>query len=528
MDIFWLIDTDDFYSIQTKFYGWTISENNELLLNQFPSVCDGTGSYTYIKHYEQVVEIGQDFLGTQSIFLYTGDTFSAASNSFMRLVKYLVNKGVHLTLNKRYAIQYVYSNEEPMSFDATLVNEICVVPNWFTIFLDKSGKINFKKNNYHINEYTMDDENGLSIIDKWYEKWINVYRNIAKSDYEILLDLSGGFDSRISFSIFNNANIDKNRVIIHSNRGDMSKYEKTYEDWEIASEILKTYKYDRINENFYDSEIVSGTIMDDYEDIILGNSKICDYDTPHYEKPFIHITGDYGGRVHGSFPFMPSEWSDHVANKFSEFFISEEYYNTFMEENAKCIVLAEKVCGIKNEKENLGDFLNLLYKRFYGKKMSLKMYHNDIYISPFMDPLIHSLKVKSKTNNGKYQLSSLIIIRHALNLINYRFQGERKVSDETKKQLFNISCAYPYEKKKYDFIENKKISKNKHIKYDFNKTSNTYLKMVQENKGLMIKEFDENFYDLYKAFNLDKDGFNSQNFFTPILSIITIMKILNK
>ena len=127
MDILWLIDTENFDNIETKFYGWTVSENNELLLNQFPSVCDGTGSYTYIKNYGNVVEIGQDLLGSQSIFLYCGDGFSAASNSFMRLVKHLTNKGVKLTLNKPYMIQYMYSNEEPMSFDGTLVNEIKIV-----------------------------------------------------------------------------------------------------------------------------------------------------------------------------------------------------------------------------------------------------------------------------------------------------------------------------------------------------------------------------------------------------------------
>ena len=93
MDILWLIDTENFDSIETRFYGWTISEKNELLLNQFPSVLDGAGSYTYIKRYHDTIEVGQDFLGTQSIFVYQGNGFSVVSNSFMRIVKYLVKKG---------------------------------------------------------------------------------------------------------------------------------------------------------------------------------------------------------------------------------------------------------------------------------------------------------------------------------------------------------------------------------------------------------------------------------------------------
>ena len=116
-----------------------------------------------------------------------------------------------------------------------------------------------------------------------------------------------------------------------------------------------------------------------------------------------------------------------------------------------------------------------------------------------------------------------------MELINYPIQERRVVTDESKRNLFQISCRFPLEKKSYEFIGwDNKIPRNTCIIYNYKKTIDDYLSDIEENKELVISEFGEDFYNLYKAEELDDNKLNSQNFFTPIIALITLLKEIKK
>ena len=57
MNTFWIVDSRKLQEVSDAFYGWTIDSNRNVIVNSFPDVLDGTGSYSYVKKYINTVEI---------------------------------------------------------------------------------------------------------------------------------------------------------------------------------------------------------------------------------------------------------------------------------------------------------------------------------------------------------------------------------------------------------------------------------------------------------------------------------------
>ena len=523
MNAFWIVDSRKLQEVSDAFYGWTIDSNRNVIVNSFPDVLDGTGSYSYIKKYINTVEIGQDFLGTHCLCMYNGSDFCVVSNSFFKLLQYLKNDGIKLTFNKDFGLQYLYCNEEPFSLNDTLVNEIKIIDNGLTIAIDQYGNIIELSEKFIPNRIEINEDSIVNILDKWYEKWIDVFRNLAKTDYHLILDLSGGLDTRIAFGMYTRANIDRNRVIINSYKPKTSKYEKTLTDWIISKKIVNDYGYNNLNTEFCNDVQVNEEKDDTFETYYLGMSKKPYYSVYEYNKPVYHITGEYGGRVHGSFPFTPCQWCDHITEKLIHYFYSQEDYEKFLLSNAKSVKCSIDEYGIKEEKEYLGDFLNLFYKRFYGKKMLSKTSSNDICLSPFMDPMLHSLKNYIVDGDKEYNLSVFIIERYFYHLIDYTIEGGRLISNETKRRILELSDKVRYHSINYEKIDNVNNIKPV-IKRNYNKsnTLDSLYDYAYENKDLFLKYYNEDI--LYCGMDFDEEDFYTTGFFIPIVSIIKVLK----
>ena len=167
------------------------------------------------------------------------------SNGYGKLVDYLLDLKYPLSLDKNFCVQYMFSNEQPINMNDTMLNEIKRVGKDFLIEINlNNGNINFIENDYEISSIKVDSKECIDILDKWHNKWCNVYRNLVKLYSPLIVDLSGGMDSRICFGLLLNSNIDKNNVIIKRNIPRDTSYKKNYDDWDISQDILKHFKYE--------------------------------------------------------------------------------------------------------------------------------------------------------------------------------------------------------------------------------------------------------------------------------------------
>ena len=208
---FFIIDSENINSIKTKLYGFMINDDKIIKNDNLDEMTKitGEGVYLYIHNDEDKDEISiyQDFNGCYGIYLFQDNNYFAISNSFLKLSEYL-KYNHYLTLNNNYAIQLLVEPFVSEIFEDTLINEIKTLPRQCVITIDKKfNKVFFKKINYHEHSIDLDTIKGINILDSWFNKWINIIRNIKKKTNNIQLDLSGGFDSRITLVLFLNANI---------------------------------------------------------------------------------------------------------------------------------------------------------------------------------------------------------------------------------------------------------------------------------------------------------------------------------
>ena len=249
-DEFFVIDSNNIDSIKSRLYGYALS--NEEVIEDVSDIKDGVtgeGAYVYIDVNEDNVSIYQDFNGSYGLYLFRKDDYFAISNSFLKLVEFLKHD-FELTLNFDYAQGLFTSGLCSHVYEETMVNEIIAIPRNFTLHIDKVEKVvSFEKHDFQEKTIDLDSEEGLDLLDNWFFKYINILRSIKAKTNNIIIDLSGGFDSRMVFVFALCANIDLNKIkvgsLVHKTN------ESIIEDFEIASEIAEKYNIKLNNDKIF-------------------------------------------------------------------------------------------------------------------------------------------------------------------------------------------------------------------------------------------------------------------------------------
>ena len=533
---YWIVDTNNLSIVKDLFIGYTLSEDGTFYFNKKPKILDGTGSYTCIESLPDKIKISQDFLGTQGIYHYQNENRSIFSNGFEKIVDYILDLKLPLSLDKNFCVQYIFSNEEPININDTMIKEIKRIGNDYFIEINLEGKVNIIEIDYEVNTLKADSKETIEILDKWYNKWCNAIRNLVKINSPIYIDLSGGMDSRICFGLFLNSNIDKNNVIVKRNNPRQNSYAKNYWDWEISQEIIDKYNYkDRSNANYFSTENYKNDgvfpTFEEFDNLIFGNAKICDYNLFTLSQPVFHLNGMYGDRTHLGDKNEALIYIDHKKKKFNKDMKQEDIkiLCDYIEKYSSRIINKYES---KNRPVYLGDFSFDYIQRFFGSKMTSKIFNNDIIISPFADPLFHKFQILLDGTTYPYPMVALIYTRYFEGLLEFKFEdkGNFRIITEEEINFAKKQCEkYPFKKIQFDFIPDlvdKKKVVNK-ITFKKEKIRNVLEKRLKDGKERFINIFGKEYYDLaIRDFN--KENIKMQNYFTPIVSICSILNKLNK
>ena len=456
-------------------------------------------------------------------------------NGYEKLVDYLLKSNCSLSIDKNFCVQYIFSNEEPINFYDTMLNEIKRLGKDFLIEINKNdGNVSLIEKDYEINSIKVDSKEAITILDKWHNKWVNVYRNLVKLKSPIIIDLSGGMDSRICFGLFLNSNIDKKNVIIKRNIPRENSYQKNYDDWEISHEVIKQYGYeDRSNMPFFKSFLSKKnnlTIFEEIDNLIFGNSKICDYNAFLYSEPVFHINGIYGDRNHLGDVVEINNYLRHKKKKYSKD-MKEEDIKILADLMDKYSEIIFKKYESRNRLLFLGDYSFEYINRFFGAKIATKIFHNDISISPFADPLIHKIEIHMEGTKNYYALASLIYNRYFEDLLKAKFQtdAEPRIINEEEINFAKKQCQkYPFQKVEKELIpdltdKNKIIYKENFPKENVRKILE---KRLDDAEKQFVNLFGKEYFELAKR-DLKKENIKMQNYLTPIVSICSVLNKIN-
>ena len=243
---FFLIDSDNLQAAETKLYGYSFQESgiyeNDNLTEAAVSGLNGGGVYIYVEVKDGKITIQQDINGSYGIYLFRQGSYFALSNSFLRLLEY-VKARFPVSLNRDYANCHLaewYANR--VAYSDTLVQEIHTLERDVVVEIDIAGKeLAFQKVDYKESSLWINSAEGMEALDRWFVRWTNIFRRLKQKTDQIIMDLSGGFDTRIMFLLMLQSGIDLNEIYVHSIKDDLYTHK---EDYKIASEMAEYYGFE--------------------------------------------------------------------------------------------------------------------------------------------------------------------------------------------------------------------------------------------------------------------------------------------
>ena len=462
-DEFFIIDSNNLNSVKQNFYGFTIQgdtiiqkENIEQI--DINSNFNGFGAYIYVKVNEENITLLQDYVGTYGLYLYEMEGYFAISNSFLKLVEYLKNFK-YISFNKKFAESFMFTPMTSLAYDQTLVNEIKLIPRDYEIIINKKDKsISYNFVDYSEESILLDSEEGVQFLDDWYWKWVNIIRLLKSKTNYIEMDLSGGFDTRVVAALWLTANIDFDKIIVHSYTKDNRQ-----EDFNIASKIAKKFNFKLNNfdlrpDKIYFEDINTTLKISFY--IKGGFHKEMYFKNVANEETIYNFSGSSGGTIRSLYNNTPEEYTKNTLNYINKF--SKE-----MEPSTEDMInySFEKIKNRYNiSDENIRDLPEKIYKEnnnrhHFGKDLVENYFSNVIKIGPLMDCDLNKLIITSDKCNDRDLLMALIFERYCPELLEFEIEGNRKIDKKTLDYAKQLNEKYPFITKDLEFISGPEIYK---------------------------------------------------------------------
>lgn len=449
---FFLIDSEHLDEVKTHFYGYSVQSNGifeqENFTKEAADALDGCGAYLYVERLaDGQIRIQQDFNGSWGIYLYRNGDYFALSSSFFRLLEHIKTR-FPLTLDRNYANYLLLASLCTHSYAETAVEEIKLIDKDVVLFIDtENAQLRFEYTEYAEVSTALDTMEGMATLDRWFEKWTTLFRNLQARTNNISTCLSGGFDSRITFLLTLCSRIDLNDIQVFSIHNNLHTHA---EDYEIASEIANYYGF-KLNNKDLDKQAFHYSLKDSINISYytkLATHKQMFFKTIKVAKKRYIISGA-GGEA------LRSHW-----NQTAERFISGQsgrarrYTSQLAQEIAnsteKIHWSAFRAADEKFGVEEVGSTRYPMYlyrltrcRHHFGKEAVERLFSNDYELAPLLDPDIRSLKLETAECSDRNLLVALICVRYCPSLLDFRFEGGRSIRPETIDCARKINEAFP-------------------------------------------------------------------------------------
>ncbi len=452
-DNFFIIDSDSLNEIKGRLYGYIFCPNTVLSNCEWPQDeefnNDYPGIYTFITADEEQVSIKQDRLCSQQLFLYreTGlkDGSFCISNSFWKLCEYVVKKKRPLSFNRLFAQHYL-SIETFASLDLgnTLSNEICTIPQFTEIYINKTTKIlRIVEADVAFDSVPLDSRKGMEIVDSWISKWGSLLKAVWLNNWLLQIDLSGGYDTRTALSLACAAGIDFNtkNVQIYSFKPETEGVRRHCAgDYEIAQSIASLLGTE-INQNLLKTLPMSGKFSYEiFRHSFLGfhregrfSNEVFNAKDPilgAFDAPVFQLGGHIGEAVRKVYPL--SFWWGRLGKKWKTGI--DDYKNLWD-------AFTVKKGKSHSEAEALRRFFLDARRVHYGAFQVWDFLLGRYDISPFSDVSLLNLAVPDGMEQDV--IFALILARACPRLLEIPFAGNSDFSTPVKEFAFSLCKKYP-------------------------------------------------------------------------------------
>jgi len=347
-----------------------------------------------------------------------------------------------------------------------------------------------------------------------------------KKTDNISFDLSGGFDTRMLLTILLNSGINPNEINIFSRQDKVHDHEV---DFEIAKNISLKYGFKLNNYNLNRKGNI-WTLQDSLFNSLyvkLGFHKEFYLTNKFYTKPLFTFRGSNGESLRGMPHFNINGFIQaHSNNNVPKY--KKEFYNSSMR------LIKRSISFLKDKKtfDDSFDIASTLYykalgKNHFGKSAIEKFTANIFRLDPLMDPDIKTIKYNI---NGKtpHDLISYIFIRFGKDLINFPFQGKRKLNIESIKNAKRLNQnSRPYViKSDYNakfYIDSERTSPSLSSKND-NDAFLYLTKLCKSSRfvNILNNMYDNNVYNWANKYSIESNYFPLRHYYALLAIVITL------
>jgi len=432
---YFIIDSENLEEVKTKLYGFFVCDKGIIesvnLSEENKDEMYGCGVYVYVENDGNYILIRQDINASYGIFVFESDGYFAISNSWQYLVDYVKYKYT-LSLNRDYANHMFVMELASYTISETMVNEIKVLPGNMTVNINIFNKTMLvERIDYEENKYALDSAEGLTILDRWFYRWTSVIRCIKEKTNNIILELSGGFDSRLTFLLGLCSGIDLNEIQVRS----MDSHK---EDYTIASQIANYYGFS-LNTEPFTGRSVKLSLQDIinipfYNKMTFHKQMYFKY-TKFQEKRYL-IPGMGGEAIREHWTMPPRELKaqfERRANRYSKE-LSEEIktsLSTLFDKEFEFVMKEYGISDNESDQITLWAYKNGRCRAHFGTAAAEEVFINRYDLTPLLDPDLRKLKLCTKACVDKNLLMALIYVRYCPQLLDFPFEGERQIDENT-------------------------------------------------------------------------------------------------
>ena len=452
---FFVITSDNCKSVQTKMYGFMVADNGIIENDNIDSLRElsGAGTYVYVKREKESINIYRDNTGCYPLFLFKHGDWFALSNSFMLLVEYLKDK-FELDFNQDFSNYMLAMDLVSEALEDTWVKQIKLLDKDAVINIDVlNSKISMSIKDWQIRSVALDSKQGVEILDKWFVRWTRLLRNLQLKTNNISTDLSGGFDSRMTFCLALMSGMDLNKIRINSIVSDRNPCFK--EDFEIASEIAKKFDFE-LNQSKFSIDAGANFSAQDVMNINLYTRlsfhRQTEWSWISYKRKYkaYSLSGDMGGVVRGYKRNVSAEQNLEEYIKNIKAFYPESVVKKAEKSIAKIANNTAKILVEKygHDDDVVSDVARLIQidarsPRHFGG-MSIMIHCANIYrLQPLADPELLKLQfINDKCLDSAF-LVALMFERYCPDLMRFKIQGNRSIDKTTIEYAKKINELYP-------------------------------------------------------------------------------------
>ncbi len=448
---FFIIDRDHLDQVKTKLYGYLLDEtgitSGSEYSGEIPS-SDDCGAYVIVRRLEDEITIEQDFFGKYGLYLFESEGYYAISNSFLYLVDYLKHR-YPLSMDTEYADYLLVSDLVSTVCGRTMIREIRLLDRNSSVHISLRDRTLTERINVPpIRSVNLDSEEGIRILDRWYDRWTRLFRNVINETSNISADLSGGMDSRVCLMLLLGAGVDLNKVNFISFDDDRHTHR---EDYSIACQIAEHYGF-RLNDV---SMLRTKRCYFTKEDALfmslsvsLGFSKMMNVLFGRFRETRYRITGAGGEGIRGFWEMPVDDYVKMRRNSLRK--LPKNVQKRYGDALEHCLrnsmaFLAGKYRIMEQNAHELPQIMHMeeWVRNHFGKDAVETGLVNDIKLSPLLDKDLQILRQTSDDCSDNLLLLSVIMNRYCPDLLQFSYDGGRCIAPETLEYGAQIAASYP-------------------------------------------------------------------------------------